>query len=115
MGLPRWKPAPFPVSVRPRSLVIAVAAVGMWATLGRCPTPGQRAGGSCPQPVRGRRARPPWASPQPLDEDVVEPAAAPVHADRDAGGFEPGRECGAGELRALIAVEDLRFPETRQR
>src|SRR5512134_4084158 len=52
MGLPRWKPAPFPASVRPRSLVVAVAAVGMWSTRQRCPS-----AATCPQRFPDRRAR----------------------------------------------------------
>ena len=31
-------------------------------------------------------------SPQPLDEDVVHPAPAPVHGDADAGVAQRGRE-----------------------
>jgi len=48
------------------------------------------------------------AAPEPLDEDVVDPAPTAVHAglrphrfDR----FDPGL---AGELRSLIRIEDLR-------
>src|SRR3982750_2403280 len=47
-------------------------------------------------------------SPEPLDEDVVAPGTLAVHADGDA---VPGRHAGegpAGELAALIGVEDLR-------
>ena len=47
------------------------------------------------------------APPQPLDEDVVHPAPAAVHAvlDAETGQF-PG-PFGEGELAALIGVEDL--------
>ena len=48
------------------------------------------------------------ASPQPLDEDVVQPAAPSVHRDRYTVPFEYAREGFGGELGALISVEDLR-------
>lgn len=35
---------------------------------------------------------------QPLDEDVVDPAAAAVHGDADPGARQPAGEGGAGEL-----------------
>ena len=38
------------------------------------------------------------AAPQPLDEDVVSPSAAAVHADRDAALDQRARECGASKL-----------------
>src|SRR5271156_5598484 len=41
-------------------------------------------------------------APQPLDEDVVHEAAAPVHRDRDPGRLQLSGERNAGELRALI-------------
>jgi len=41
------------------------------------------------------------APPQPLDEDVVQPAAPAVHADGDAMGAEQARESLRGELGAL--------------
>src|SRR3982751_3954970 len=47
-------------------------------------------------------------SPEPLDEDVVAPGTLAVHADGDS---VPGQHAGeglAGELAALIGVEDLR-------
>src|SRR5215213_2919813 len=47
-------------------------------------------------------------SPEALDEDVVAPSTLAVHADRDP---VPGQHAGeylAGELAALIGVEDLR-------
>ena len=48
------------------------------------------------------------AAPQPLDEDVVEGAPPAIHADGDAFAFQHVGEGGAGELRALVAVEDFR-------
>ncbi|CAI09262.1 hypothetical protein ebA5509 [Aromatoleum aromaticum EbN1] len=55
------------------------------------------------------------ALPQPLDEDVVAPAALAVHADLDAVVFEQVGEIGAGELASLIGVEDLRAAVAMQR
>jgi hypothetical protein len=49
-----------------------------------------------------------------LDEHVVAPGAAAVDADRDLLAVQDG-ERHAGKLPALIGVEDLRRPETRQR
>ncbi len=46
--------------------------------------------------------------PAPLDEDVVPTAARAVHADLDAVIVEQPREGGAGEVGALIGVEDGR-------
>ena len=46
-------------------------------------------------------------SPEPLDEDVVAPGALAVHADPDARPDQHSGELVTGELRALIAVEDL--------
>src|SRR3982074_3100174 len=45
--------------------------------------------------------------PEPLDEDVVTPAAFTVHADLDAVILEHLGKLGAGELAALVGVEDL--------
>src|SRR5690348_9691424 len=47
-------------------------------------------------------------APQPLDEDVVDPAALAVHADADAGALQDIEPLLGGELRTLIGVEDLR-------
>lgn len=47
-------------------------------------------------------------APEPLDEDVVAPAAFPIHADRDAVVLEQPGEVGARKLCALIRVEDRR-------
>jgi hypothetical protein len=52
-------------------------------------------------------------SPQALDKDVVKDAAPAVHADGDPTSFQPVRELGAGELAALICVEDLRLGTTQ--
>jgi len=49
------------------------------------------------------------AVPQPLDEDVVTPAALAVHVDADIVLQEQGNEVGAGELAALVGVEDLGY------
>jgi len=40
------------------------------------------------------------AAPQPLDEDVVHPSAAPIHRDLNLGHRECAGEDGAGELAA---------------
>ena len=47
------------------------------------------------------------AAPQPLNEDIVHPAAAAVHGDADAGVLQRRREGKAGELAPLIRVEDV--------
>ncbi len=47
-------------------------------------------------------------APQPLDEDVVHAAAAAVHGDCHFGILEPAGEVEAGELAALVGIEDLR-------
>src|SRR5206468_5483138 len=54
------------------------------------------------------------AAPQPLDEHVVPPSPFTVHADSDAVAGERAGEGRAGELRALIRVEDFRPAVTRQ-
>ena len=54
-------------------------------------------------------------SPQPLDEYVVHPATFAVHADATAGGLQPIEPVPGSELRALVAVENLRGPEARER
>src|SRR6185312_14649660 len=46
-------------------------------------------------------------SPEPFDEDVVPPRASAIHADGDAGLEQHAGEVVAGELRALVGVEDL--------
>lgn len=54
-------------------------------------------------------------SPQPLNEDVVHPAALTIHRDADVGILQGVGEGEAGELRALIRVEDLRSAEAGDR
>ena len=49
------------------------------------------------------------ASPEPLNEDVVQRPASPVHADGDLALFENPSERIARELRTLICVEDFRL------
>ncbi len=53
-------------------------------------------------------------SPQQLDENIVHPAAAAVHADAHAGGLQASGETGAGELTPLVCVEDFQRPEFHQ-
>src|SRR6478736_6480630 len=55
------------------------------------------------------------AAPQPLDEDVVAPAASAVHALVCTDALHFGDERGAAELAALIRVHDLRRTPTRYR
>ena len=52
--------------------------------------------------------------PEPLDKDVVLAAPPPIHADGDVVVFKYLRKGFAGELRALVGVEDLRAPVTDQ-
>ena len=47
-------------------------------------------------------------TPEPLDEHVVAPGAAAVHADRNITPEQQASESGAGELASLIGVEDFR-------
>ena len=47
------------------------------------------------------------AAPQPLDEDVVHAPALAVHADGDAVILQRAGEILAGELAALVGIEDL--------
>ena len=54
------------------------------------------------------------ASLQPLDKHIVHPSAAPVHRDADAGTSQRAGEGRAGELAALVGVENLRPAEARQ-
>ena len=53
--------------------------------------------------------------PQPLDEDVVHAATATIHGDAHAGVLEDGGEAEAGELAALVRVEDFRVAVVGQR
>src|SRR5271155_3358242 len=48
-------------------------------------------------------------APQAFDEDVVHETPASVHRNRDSRSLESAGEGRAGELRALIGVEYLRF------
>src|SRR5271169_3850839 len=52
------------------------------------------------------------AAPQALDEYVVAPSSLAVHADRNAVTGERAGERPAGELRALVRVEDVRLAVT---
>src|ERR1700736_5756815 len=47
------------------------------------------------------------AAPQPLDKDIVHAAALAIHADRDRVALQGTGEVVAGELAALIGIEDL--------
>jgi hypothetical protein len=53
------------------------------------------------------------ASPQTLDEHVVPPGAFAVHADGDPVPDQRAGECSAGELTALVGVEDIRLDNNR--
>src|SRR3546814_10225002 len=46
-------------------------------------------------------------APQPLDKDVVEKAAAPIHRDAHAGLLQALRPGPGGELAARVGVEDF--------
>ncbi len=53
-------------------------------------------------------------TPQPLNENVVHPAAAPIHADPDALGLQNPAKAGAGELTVLIGIHNSGIlPNTR--
>ena len=54
-------------------------------------------------------------APKPFDEDIVEAAPAPVHADRDALRFQHAGEGVAGVLATLIGVEYVGCAESFQR
>ena len=55
------------------------------------------------------------AAPQPFDKDVVHAAALAVHADHDLMGLQNAGEVLAGELAALVGVEDLGPTVSRER
>src|SRR5438445_10752841 len=55
------------------------------------------------------------AAPQPLDEDIVHAPALAVHADGDPMSLEGAGEIVAGELAALVGIEDLRPAVARER
>src|SRR5437763_10239064 len=48
------------------------------------------------------------AAPQSLDKNVVHASALAVHADHDPVPFQGAGEVVAGELAALVGIEDLR-------
>ena len=50
------------------------------------------------------------SSPESFDENVVQRSAPSIHADPDLLAFENVCKSYAGELRTLVAVEDLRLP-----
>jgi hypothetical protein len=50
-------------------------------------------------------------APEALHKHIVAPAALAVHADRNLLALEDAGEVDAGELAALIGVEDFRFPK----
>src|SRR5208337_4625159 len=54
-------------------------------------------------------------APQPFEENVVHEAAASVHRNRDAGRRELAGESRGGEGGALIAIENPRLSEPKQR
>src|SRR5256886_7391228 len=54
------------------------------------------------------------AAPQPLDEHVVPPCSFAIHADRDAVAGERAGEGRAGELRALVGIEDFGLAVTSE-
>jgi len=54
-------------------------------------------------------------APQPFHEHVVAPTTAAVHTDRDLVFVEQTSEGIAGELRALVSVEDFRFAKAGDR
>ena len=53
--------------------------------------------------------------PDPFDKDAVINPAAAVHADPDPRAFQKPREFGAGELRPLVGIENLRLPLAKGR
>ena len=54
-------------------------------------------------------------APQAFDKDVVHAPAPPIHGDRDFSSLENAGEVEAGELAALIGIEDFRFAVFGQR
>ena len=55
------------------------------------------------------------AAPQPLDKDVVHAAPLAVHADGDLVALQGVSEVVAGELAALVGIEDLGPAVVRER
>src|SRR5450432_1322149 len=54
-------------------------------------------------------------APQPLDENVVQCAASPIHTDGDPALLQRRQEVGGGKLRALIGVPDFGLAEAECR
>ena len=54
-------------------------------------------------------------APQPFDENVVHEAAASVYRNLDAGRHKLASESLGGESGALIAIENPRLSEPKQR
>ncbi|KXN97837.1 hypothetical protein LS48_14620, partial [Aequorivita aquimaris] len=54
-------------------------------------------------------------APEALDEDVVHPTPPTIHADADLGVAQHAGEGEAGELAALVSVEDFRLAEPGKR
>jgi hypothetical protein len=52
------------------------------------------------------------AAPELFNKDIVDPVAFTVHADLDAIGVERAGKFVAGELTALIRIENIRCPVT---
>src|SRR6516165_96549 len=50
-------------------------------------------------------------APQALDENIVQGAAPPIHADRHGALFQRRQKIRRGELRALVGVPDLGLTE----
>src|SRR4051794_27202999 len=55
------------------------------------------------------------APPEPLHKDIIQTPALAVHADLDVALLQHANKVIAGELAALIGVEDLRPSEPSQR
>lgn len=72
--------------------------------------PGRKAAGDLVQASRFVFER----APQPLDEDVVHAPAAAVDRDADPVRLQAAREDHAGELAALVGVDDRRRAAARQ-
>src|SRR5215475_1437889 len=45
--------------------------------------------------------------PEAFDKDIVKDPSTAIHTDQDAGSLQPPGKFAAGELRALITVENL--------
>src|ERR1700674_4437590 len=52
-------------------------------------------------------------APQSFDENIVQRAAAAIHADQDSALLERSQKVGGGDLRALIGVPDLGLAEAK--